>query len=78
MDYLEFCKQNGIDRGQLDHGFVMDGRSTLGKEQQYLSENVSKYRPPPLNEDLSWMNPKRTKNQDRQYRSMKIYRSRSK
>lgn len=59
--YLLHCAELGIDRGALaeEHKFTPDGRLITSKEPAYLSDDHHKYRPPPLTEDLSHLNPTR-------------------
>ncbi len=63
--YIQRMEALGINRGQLDSGFIFDP-TTLHAEKTpaYLSKDVRKFRPSEL-EDLSWMNP-RESNQRRE------------
>src|SRR5687767_3741678 len=54
--YLAFCAQEGIKRRQLADGFEGDGLTDT-REPMYLSDDCARYRPPPLTEDLSHLNP---------------------
>jgi hypothetical protein len=50
-----------IKRGQLAEGFLGDLRSEMEKSPCFIGDDDHKPKPPPLTEDLSYMNGRHTK-----------------